>query len=148
MDYRKFGESYYIRIDKDDEIIAALLDVCEREGVRSATFSGIGGCKTAIIQVFNPAEGTFQDEPIAGVLELVSIIGNIKHKDDGGLSWHAHALFAYQGANGEHKIAAGHLKSADVLYTAEIELRPVVGGTIGAHHDPETGTLFWDFGTE
>ena len=148
MDYRKFGESYYVRMDRGDEIIASLLGLCEREGVRSATFSGIGGCKTAEIQVFDPARGVFEGEPIEGVLELVSIMGNIIQKDDGSPSWHAHALFASQDAEGNCRITAGHLKSAVVLYTAEIELRPVVGGTIGARLDPETGTSFWDFGTD
>jgi hypothetical protein len=31
------------------------------------------------------------------------------------------------------------------LYTAEIELRPVVGGVITKRYDPETGTGFWSF---
>ena len=42
-------------------------------------------------------------------------------------------------------MAAGHMKSITVLYTAEIELRPVTGGTIRRKYDPETGTGFWDF---
>ena len=41
--------------------------------------------------------------------------------------------------------AGGHLKATTVLYTAEIELRPTVGGAIGRKFDPETGTGFWDF---
>lgn len=36
----------------------------------------------------------------------------------------------------------------EVLYTAEIELRPVLGGRIRRKYDPETGTGFWDFGPE
>ncbi|MFR5914288.1 MAG: hypothetical protein ACLUGJ_03755 [Blautia wexlerae] len=44
-----------------------------------------------------------------------------------------------------HCMAAGHMKSITVLYTAEIELRPVTGGTIHRKYDPETGTGFWDF---
>ena len=39
----------------------------------------------------------------------------------------------------------GHLKSTTVLYTAEIELRPTIGGAIGRKFDPETGTGFWNF---
>ena len=38
MDYRKFGESYYIRLDKGDEIITSLLDICGNESISSATF--------------------------------------------------------------------------------------------------------------
>ena len=43
------------------------------------------------------------------------------------------------------RMAGGHLKSTTVLYTAEIELRPTIGGSIGRKFDPETGTGFWDF---
>ena len=144
MDYRKLGDSYYIRMDRDDEIVAAILDVCRREGVSSATFSGIGGCQNAEIQVFCPERGEFETERVEGLLELVSLAGNVISRDDGELAHHVHALFAYQDAEG-HRIAAGHLKSSVVLYTAEIELRPVVNGVIGASLNPETNTYFWDF---
>jgi len=55
-------------------------------------------------------------------------------------------LTYYNKDRSEHKMAAGHIKSITVLYTAEIELRPVIGGVIGRRHDPETGTGFWSFG--
>ena len=51
MDYRKFGECYYIRMDRDAEIISTILEICKKENVRSATFSGIGGCR---MQKFRP----------------------------------------------------------------------------------------------
>ena len=54
MDYRKFGECYYIRMDRNDEIISTILEICKKENIRSATFSGIGGCKDAEIQTFIP----------------------------------------------------------------------------------------------
>ena len=79
MEYRKIGDNYYIRMDRDDEIISNLVSICENESIPSAVFSG------------------------------------------------------------------GHLKATTILYTAEIELRPTVGGAIGRKFDPETGTGFWDF---
>ena len=145
MDYRKYGDAYYIRLDRGDELVASLFDVCAREGVRSATFSGIGGCSDAEIQVFDPKRGEFETERIEGLLELVSVMGNLISDSDGALSCHAHALFAYHEGT-QARIAAGHLKATTVLYTAEIELRPVVGGAIGKKRDAETGTFFWDFG--
>ena len=77
------------------------------------------------------------------MLELISITGNIITDNDKFLH-HAHAMFSYKDGT-EHKIAAGHVKAVTVLYTGEIELRPVVGGVIGRKHDPETGTGFWCF---
>jgi predicted DNA-binding protein with PD1-like motif len=42
-------------------------------------------------------------------------------------------------------MAAGHISATTVLYTAEIEIRPVTGGVIRRKYDEETGTGFWDF---
>ena len=38
MDYRKFGECYYIRMDRDDEIISTLLKICKKENIRIKTY--------------------------------------------------------------------------------------------------------------
>lgn len=143
MEYRKYGGTYYVRLDRGDEITGALLALCEKEGIESAVFSGIGGCSSALIQTFIPRTGAFETRELRGMLELVSINGNIV-SDGGVLCHHTHALFAFKDGSG-HGAAGGHIKSVTVLYTAEIELRPVAGGVIRRRHDPETGTGFWDF---
>lgn len=143
MDYRRMNDIYYVRIDKGEEIITELLQICGREGIQSAVFTGIGGCSHAEIQTFIPQKGTFETEILDGMLELINITGNIITDDD-QLFHHTHAVFSYK-KESEHKIAAGHMKALTVLYTAEIELRPVIGGVIKRKQDPETGTGFWSF---
>ena len=157
MEYKKIGETYYVRMDRGDEIIGNILEVCRKESIPSAIFSGIGGCSNAELQVFIPETGSFETEQLEGMLELVSLNGNVVSGDDGQLYHHTHALFSFKGGNrdvdnivgghqdGQHGMAGGHLKSTTVLYTAEIELRPTIGGSIGRKFDPETGTGFWDF---
>ena len=142
MDYRKIGDNYYIRMDRGDEIISNILEICEKELIPSAVFSGIGGCQNAELQVFIPETGIFETELLEGMLELVSINGNVVR--DGRLFHHTHALFSFK-KDGQHGMAGGHLKATTVLYTAEIELRPTIGGAIGRKFDPETGTGFWEF---
>ena len=144
MDYRKIGDNYYVRMDRGDEIVGNLLEICEKESISSAVFSGIGGCQRAELQVFIPETGSFETEVLEGLLELVSINGNVVRDGDGQLFHHTHALFSYK-RDGQHGMAAGHLKSTTVLYMAEIELRPTVGGAIGRKYDPATGTGFWAF---
>ena len=144
MEYRKLGETYYIRMDRGDEVIASILEICRVESIPSAFFSGIGGCKSAELQVFIPEKGEFETEQLEGMLELVSLNGNVVTGDDGQLFHHTHSLYTFK-KDGKHRVAGGHLKSTTVLYTAEIELRPTVGGSIGRKRDPETGTGFWDF---
>ena len=124
-------------MDRGDEIISNLLEICKKESIPSAVFSGIGGCQSAELQVFIPETGSFETE-------LVSLNGNVVRDDDGKLFHHTHALFSFK-KDGQHGMAGGHLKATTVLYTAEIELRPTVGGAIGRKFDPETGTGFWEF---
>lgn len=144
MEYRKLGDAYYIRLDRGDEVISSIIAICRKENVGSATYSGIGGCSEAQIQTFLPETNEFETRTLTGMLELVSLTGNAISDEEGGLYLHAHAAFAYKDGE-DHRIAAGHIKSITVLYTAEIELRPVIGGTIRRRHDPETGTGFWNF---
>ncbi len=144
MDYRKYGDAYYLRCDKGDEIISCILDICKKEGIGSATFSGIGGCDRAEIQTFVPTKGDFDTEILEGMLELVSLNGNVITDDDGEYYHHTHAVFSYK-KDGEHGMSAGHMKSISVLYTAEVDIRPTLGGTIKRKNDPETGAGLWDF---
>lgn len=143
MVYRKYGETVYIRADRGDEIMESVLRVCSEEKISSAVFTGIGGCSGAEIQTFNPETGSFDTQTVSGMLELVSLTGNVV-TDDNRLHHHTHAVFSAKTQEG-HRLYAGHIKSITVLYTAEIELRPVVGGSIGRKKDPETGTGFWCF---
>ena len=143
MDYRKFGETYYVRLDRGDEIVSCIFDVCKKEHIESCVFNGIGGCSSAEVQTYDPEKNEFNTRMIEGMLELITLMGNVISDDDGELYHHTHATFSME-EEGEHLMAAGHLKSSVVLYTAEIELRPVIGGAIKRKADPETGTGFWD----
>ena len=96
MDYRKFGECYYIRMDRNDEIISTILEICKKENIRSATFSGIGGCKDAEIQTFIPETGSFEEQRISGMLELVSLNGNVVTGENNTCYHHTHAVFSYK----------------------------------------------------
>ena len=110
MEYRKIGDNYYIRMDRGDEIIGNLLSICEKESIPSAVFSGIGGCQSAELQVFIPERlrvgerssgmtGSFETEQLEGMLELVSLNGNVVRDDDGKLFHHTHALFSFMRGN-------------------------------------------------
>ena len=144
MDYRKFSDTYYVRMDRGDEIVSGLLDICRKENIASCIFSGIGGLSRAEIQTFIPEKGEFETEEISGMLELVSLTGNVITDDEMNYYQHTHAMVACKDADGHH-IMGGHVKSLTVLYTAEIELRPVTGGTIKRVYTAETGTGFWSF---
>ena len=96
------------------------------------------------MQKFRPLSQRQAASRNSAFLELVSLNGNVVTGENNTCYHHTHAVFSYK--DGErHCMAAGHMKSITVLYTAEIELHPVTGGTIRRKYDPETGTGFWDF---
>jgi hypothetical protein len=140
MDYRKIGNEFYIRIDKDDEILSKILEVCKKENVRTAHFRGIGGCDKINIQTFIPAKNDFISHEKEGVFEMISLDGNISPDND-EIFLHAHAVFSYL-ENDEIKMIGGHLKEAFVKYTAEIILTPAVEN-ISRMIDDKTGISVW-----
>ena len=145
MEYRTFNGIGYLRLDRGDLVIASVLDYCRREGIASATFSGLGGCDLAEVKTFDPGTRAYGSRTLSGMLELASLWGDVTGDGNGGLAQHTHAVFCYV-ENGEHKTAGGHLGEARVLITAEIEVRPVVGGAIGRKTDAVWGTRIWDLG--
>ena len=145
MEYRIYNGTGYLRLDRGDEVIASVLELCRREGIASATFSGLGGCDLAEIKTFDPEKRIYGSRTLSGMLELASLWGDVTGDGNGGLAQHTHAVFCYV-ENGEHKTAGGHLGEARVLITAEIEVRPVVGGAIGRKTDAVWGTRIWDLG--
>ena len=143
MEYRNYNDVIYLRLDKGDEVLSSILDVCQKEGIRSCTFSGIGGCDYVKVGAFRPIEGTYKDYEAKGMLELVSLNGSVKERDQGPLI-HAHACLSFED-EGELKMIGGHLLSLRVLITAEIEIRPVIGGGIKTKPGQIPGTKVWDF---
>ena len=77
MEFRKYGQTYYIRMDTGDEVIGSLLAFCREEEIASAVFSGIGGSQRAEVQIFHPESGEFETKELTGTLELVALNGNV-----------------------------------------------------------------------
>ena len=103
--------TFYIRVDRGDEAVASILEVCRQEGVKSAVFSGIGGCSSAELQVFIPETGAFETEQLEGMLELVSLNGNVV-SDEAGSQKVFFKYFFVNTVTGE--------KSGDVLAQAKL----------------------------
>lgn len=143
MEYRNYNNVVYLRLDRGDEVLSSILSVCKKEGFKSCVFSGIGGCDYAKLGTFRPDQGTYGEYEKQGMLELVSLNGDVKDSDQGPLI-HAHACLSFE-ENGEIKLTGGHLLSLRVLITAEIEIRPVVGGVIKTKPGQIPGPKVWDF---
>ena len=138
MDYRREGNTVYIRIDQGEEIVATINRICVAEQIVSASFFGLGCCGKATI--FSRFPDTMEDKPHSreDCLEMEHISGTVSMEEDGSIVQHTHAIFTYIDMKREQHVFAGHLISAEVLYTAEITML-IAEEPILRMKDPKTG---------
>ena len=142
MEYRKFDDKIYVRLDKDDEVIASLQSVCERQNLTVAQIQGIGGCESVTVGVFDAQKKAYNETTVEGLLEMTSLDGNLTHYE-GKPYLHLHAAFAYH-EDGGIKMLSGHLLKAVIGLTGEIVITPAEG-RISRRYDVELGIRVWDF---
>ena len=86
MKYRRKGDQILIRIDKGEEILDIIRKICTAEKIYGAVFSGIGACSKAVVSSYIPEENDFTNHEADGLLELISLSGNISREDNAPLS--------------------------------------------------------------
>lgn len=141
MDYKKSGNKYYLRLDKKDEIMTSVTEFCKKENIKTAYFQGIGACDRVTCQTLNLETQEFSSHEKTGMLEMLSLLGNVATDDNGELSLHAHASFSYVEGD-EIKLFGGHLKEAHICYTAEIIFTPDEETLV---RSTKTGMNIWKF---
>jgi predicted DNA-binding protein with PD1-like motif len=142
MEYRKEKSAIYLRVDKGEEVIETIKKVCEKERIEAGYFQGIGACGRAVLATWIPEKEDFIHHTITGMLEMISLSGNISTDQNGQPFSHSHAVFSYLKDNGEVAIAAGHLEEAEISYTGEIILTPA-DEKIGRMFDQNAGIDVW-----
>lgn len=142
MDYRTSGETMFLRVDKGEEVLASILEVCKQENILTAWAQGIGACGEVTVSTYLPDTKTFTDHRLSGMIEMISLMGNISMEKDGTPFLHCHGIFSYLDEAGHPSVLAGHMTRAVVSYTAEIMLTtPQM--TIGRMPDTKTEIDIW-----
>lgn len=117
MEYRRIGADIAIRLDEGDEIAGSLMSLCLKEGIFGASFSGIGACSRAEIAHYDTSEKKYHNKMLEGMLEIVSLSGNITISDGKPLV-HAHIALGLE----DFSLAGGHLISAQIKPACEISM--------------------------
>jgi predicted DNA-binding protein with PD1-like motif len=120
MELRKAGSQLIIRLDSGDEIAASLRKACIEHHVQYAHFSGIGACRSAEISHFDTKEKKYHSKKLEGMLEIVSLSGNITTVDNEPFV-HAHIALGLT----DFTVLGGHLVRAEINPTCEIILSPL-----------------------
>lgn len=139
MDYRKFGNTYMLRIDVGEEILESLKAMCAREGVRLAQVSAIGAADRAAVGVYDLAEKQYHREDLEGFMEIANLSGSVTEMN-GEPYIHLHATLADQ----RNILHGGHVISMRVGATCEMFVQ-VLDGSVTREKDESLGINLWKF---
>ena len=115
MQYRRFGDTYVVRIDLGEEIVESLRSLCEKEEIRLAHVEAIGAADHAVIGVYDLKEQAYHQEELNGFMEITGLSGNVTRKD-GEVYLHLHGTMADQ----NNVVHGGHVIEVRVGATCEM----------------------------
>ena len=111
MDYRKSGNRYVLRLNRGEEIIASISDLCRKENIKAA----IGATQSVEAGFYSFKKKKYCGYCFNQNMEILSLLGNISTKD-GEPYLHLHIVVS----NDEGEALGGHLTKAVISVTAEI----------------------------
>ena len=133
MQYRKYGDTYVVRIDVDEEIMQNLKALCDREDIRLAQVDALGAANHAVIGVYDLEQQAYHREELDGFMEITGLTGNVTRMD-GQVYLHLHTTLAGQ----DHRVHGGHVIEMRVGLTCEMFVR-VLPGELTRLPDAELG---------
>ena len=139
MEYRRFGQSIVVRMDKGEEILEQLKAVAQAEQVKLAGVSALGAVNSFTVGVFKTGEKKYYSNSFEGDFEIVSLTGTISTMD-GEFYSHLHM----SAGDCEGKVFGGHLNRAVVSATCEMVIT-VIGGTVDRAFSEEIGLNLFRF---
>ena len=87
MDYRKFGKTIVLRIDKGEEILEKIKEVALKENIKLANINALGATNDFTVGVFKTAEKKYYSNNFKGDFEIVSLTGNQRESCLCALCW-------------------------------------------------------------
>lgn len=139
MEYRRFGQTIYARIDRGEEILEKVKELAEKEQIRLASVQALGAVGQFTVGVFKTAEKKYMANEFAGDFEIVSLTGTINTMG-GAFYCHLHM----SAGNDKGEVFGGHLNRAVVSATCEMVIQ-VTEGRVDRRFDADVGLNLFDF---
>lgn len=129
MEYRKFGDTYALRLEQGEEIVEQLRCFAKMENIRFASVQGIGALSSFDLKAHH----------YEGCYEMLSLLGSIDTMD-GEFYCHLHLNAAEQ----DDRSIGGHMARGVIRVTSELIIR-VLPGQIDRIADPIIQRNLWHF---
>ena len=139
MDYRRFGDTLLVRIDRGEEILEQVKTVALKENIQLASVQALGALGSFTVGVYKVDEKKYYANSFEGSFEIVSLTGTIDTMN-GEFYTHLHL----SAGNDRGEVFGGHLNRAIISATAEIQIQ-VIDGEIGREFSQEIGLNLFKF---
>lgn len=139
MEYRKFGNTIFARIDRGEEILEKLKEISVKENIKLAHVSALGATNDFTVGVFNVDEKKYYANSFSGNFEIVSLTGTVTTMDG---EFYAHLHMSAGNDKGE--VFGGHLNRAKISATCEMVIT-VTDGTVERKFNEDVGLNLFDF---
>lgn len=126
----KNDNTYIIRIDKGENVLASIIEWCEEHNIRAGTFTGIGAVEYVSCGYYALDEKKYYFTQYDQLLEVLSMQGNIAIKE-GRPFPHVHAVFS----GTDNKAFGGHVEEMRVGVVLEVVFEPLAKEIIREHDE-------------
>ncbi|MGN0508502.1 MAG: PPC domain-containing DNA-binding protein [Ruminococcus sp.] len=139
MEYRKFGNTIFARIDRGEEILEKLKEISVKENIKLAHVSALGATNDFTVGVFNVDEKKYYANSFSGNFEIVSLTGTVTTMNG---EFYAHLHMSAGNDKGE--VFGGHLNRARISATCEMVIT-VADATVERKFNEDVGLNLFDF---
>ena len=140
MEYRKFNETYVIRMDRGEEIVSSLTAFCRKENVTLATVEALGAADHVVIGLYDVDARQYHKHTFDGPMEITSLLGSISTKD-GEPYLHLHINLCRE----DMSVIGGHLNECRISATCEMIVRKIEGIVERKLDEEVTGLNLYQF---
>lgn len=139
MEYRRFDNTIVARIDRGEEILAAVREIAGAEHIQLASVSALGATNDFTVGVYNVDEKQYHANDFKGNFEIVSLTGTINTMD-GEFYTHLHM----SAGDEKGQVFGGHLNRAVVSAVCEMVIT-VIDGVVDRRFSEEIGLNLFRF---
>ena len=139
MEYRKFGDTYLVRLDRGEEILEQVKALAQGENIALASVQALGAVDQFTVGVYDTEKQEYKANEFSGAFEIVSLMGTIDQKDG---QFYAHLHMSAGDEQG--RVYGGHLNRARISATCEMVVRELPG-RVDREKDSQTGLNLWKF---
>ena len=139
MQYKRFDNTVFLRIDKGEEILEQLQAMAQAEHITLASVQALGAVDDFTVGVFNTTEKKYYANEFRGDHEIVSLTGTISTMNG---QFYAHLHMS--AGNEKGQVFGGHLNRAVVSATCEMVVT-VIPGEVDRAFSEEIGLNLFKF---